>query len=85
MIQAVYAMTVILTLTIGAVGSGITLVIVRLLRGMRSGGIYRDMLVISPTIVTPAMVFCVVLGVVGGLYPAWRASMFRPVEALRYE
>lgn len=26
-----------------------------------------------------------VLGVLGGLYPAWRASHFQPVEALRYE
>jgi len=26
-----------------------------------------------------------VAGVLGGLYPAWRATRMRPVEALRYE
>jgi ABC-type lipoprotein release transport system permease subunit len=32
-----------------------------------------------------AIVVALVTGVVGGLYPAWRATRMRPVEALRYE
>jgi ABC-type lipoprotein release transport system permease subunit len=32
-----------------------------------------------------AVVVALVLGVLGGLYPAWRASRLQPVEALRYE
>ena len=32
-----------------------------------------------------AVSVALLLGVLGGLYPAWRASNFQPVEALRYE
>jgi putative ABC transport system permease protein len=32
-----------------------------------------------------AMAVALVLGVIGGIYPAWRASQLAPAEALRYE
>lgn len=32
-----------------------------------------------------ALVTALVLGALGGAYPSWRASLLRPVEALRYE
>lgn len=32
-----------------------------------------------------ALAVALVTGVLGGLYPAWRATRMRPVEALRYE
>jgi len=39
----------------------------------------------SPELFAQALVTALVLGAVGGIYPAWRASRMRPVEALRYE
>ncbi|MGQ9600916.1 MAG: hypothetical protein ACUVWZ_16085, partial [Anaerolineae bacterium] len=32
-----------------------------------------------------AIVVALIAGMIGGLYPAWRATRLRPVEALRYE
>ena len=39
----------------------------------------------TPQVVIQAVGAALSLGLVGGLYPAWRASRLRPVEALRYE
>jgi len=39
----------------------------------------------TPQLFVQAVVVAAVLGTLGGLYPAWRATRLRPVEALRYE
>ena len=39
----------------------------------------------TPKLFAQALGTAFVLGVVGGIYPAWRAAQLQPVEALRYE
>ncbi|NUM45267.1 MAG: ABC transporter permease, partial [Anaerolineales bacterium] len=48
-------------------------------------GVFGATTDISPALIQNAFITVLVLGLVGGLYPAWRASRLEPVEALRYE
>ncbi len=40
---------------------------------------------LSPALAAQGMGIALLLGAVGGLYPAWRASQLQPVEAMRYD
>ncbi len=46
-------------------------------------GMFR--LTYTPDLFIQAVGIATMLGIVGGIYPAWRASNLQPVEALRYE
>jgi ABC-type antimicrobial peptide transport system permease subunit len=48
-----------------------------------TGGILQGRF--SPELFIQALVVALVLGGLGGFYPAWRASQLTPLEALRYE
>ncbi len=41
--------------------------------------------VYGPHLMVQAIILALILGVIGGAYPAWRATRLSPVEALRYE
>jgi len=55
------------------------------LLGMAPGTYGSIDLSYTPQLFVQAIIVAMIAGMVGGLYPAWRATRMRPVEALRYE
>jgi len=73
-----------LSLLGGAVGVVTGVVAIGLLNGLPAvaGWVQASF---SMALFVQALVTAFVLGAAGGAYPSWRASLMRPVEALRYE
>jgi ABC-type antimicrobial peptide transport system permease subunit len=73
-----------LSLLGGAVGVVTGVVAIGLLNGLPAvaGWVQASF---SIALFAQALVTAFVLGAAGGAYPSWRASLMRPVEALRYE
>ncbi|MGA8502250.1 MAG: ABC transporter permease [Candidatus Sulfotelmatobacter sp.] len=73
-----------LTLLSGTIGIGLAAGLMKLLSGVDLGGGFDPPKLVASTAAL-AVVSLAVAGVVAGLYPARRAAMLQPVEALRKE
>jgi ABC-type lipoprotein release transport system permease subunit len=63
---------------VAGVGLAWALTLIPLLGGMLAP-------IFSPGLFVQALAVALTTGALGGIYPAWRATRMRPVEALRYE
>jgi len=74
-----------LTISSGLIGLLAARLLLQGLAVLPGLGSLARMTAFTPLIVTRILILCVSLGILGGVYPAWRASRLLPVEALRYE
>ena len=70
-------------------GAALSLILIPLLSGFGGGGGGPNLSSISPTFRPETVLTILALGVmistIAGVYPAWRASKMKPIEALRKE
>lgn len=84
-LRQVMVEAVLLTLGSGLAALVVAHAVVQVVYALPTAGLLRGMLLVTPRIIARSLLLCVTLGIVGGLYPAWRATRLSPVEALRYE
>lgn len=64
----------------GVLGCLLTLIAAAVANRFLTGGLH---LAIAPSLVALALALSVVMGTLGGVYPAWKASRLAPMEAIR--
>ena len=84
--QLIWLETVMICLAGGLVGSIAAVagsgLVERAIKALADLGVSGSVVNITPAVIGFAIFGAVVLGFFGGLYPAWRASSMRPVEAI---
>jgi putative ABC transport system permease protein len=84
--QLIWLETVMICLTGGIAGSVAAIVgsglVERAIKAIADLGVSGSVVDITPAVIGYAVLGAVTLGFFGGLYPAWRASSMRPVEAI---
>jgi putative ABC transport system permease protein len=84
--QLIWLETVMICLAGGVAGSIAAVagsgMVERAIKAVADLGVSGSVVSITPAVIGFAMFGAVVLGFFGGLYPAWRASSMRPVEAI---
>jgi putative ABC transport system permease protein len=84
--QLIWLETVMICLAGGLAGSLAAIVgsglVERAIKAIADLGVSGSVVDITPALVGYAVAGAMILGFFGGLYPAWRASSMRPVEAI---
>jgi putative ABC transport system permease protein len=84
--QLIWLETVAICLAGGVAGSivayAVSGLVERAIKAVADLGVSGSVVHITPMVIFLAVLGAVILGFFGGLYPAWRASSMRPVEAI---